>query len=325
MKNALEQPLNPPSSTYMSAHHRFTLAWSGCAFLLIVAGALVTSNDAGLAVPDWPTSFGSIYRIPPLVGGVKFEHTHRMIAELVGLLTIVFAVWTQLRETRTWMKYFGWTMLGLVIFQGVLGGITVLMKLPWYVSTFHAMVAQTFFALVVLSVFFTADDWNAGAQARRKHSGLLRTLSVLAVMAVYMQLFFGAAFRHNGMEFLPYGTRILPHLLGAGVATIILMATAIVTLVRYSDVEELRRPAVAMLWLLVTQLALGFAAYLTRIVLGKDAPQPLPSMVASTVAHVACGALLLASSLLLAVQVRRQLVHESAATANARDQKAVVA
>ncbi len=98
----------------------------------------MTSNDAGLSVPDWPTSFGSLYRLPPMVGGVKYEHTHRMIAEFIGLLIIVMAVWTQRVETRKWMRVLGWTALGAVIGQGILGGITVLHFLPWSISTAHA-------------------------------------------------------------------------------------------------------------------------------------------------------------------------------------------
>ena len=85
--------------TYNPAHHRFAVFLAWATFLLIVAGALVTSNDAGLSVPDWPTSFGSLYKIPPMVGGVQYEHTHRMIAEFIGLLIIVMAVWTQRVET----------------------------------------------------------------------------------------------------------------------------------------------------------------------------------------------------------------------------------
>ena len=94
--------------------------------MLIVLGALVTSNDAGLSVPDWPTSFGSLYKIPPMVGGVQYEHGHRMFAEFVGLLIIVMAVWTQRVERRKWMKAMGWIALAAVIGQGVLGGLTVL-------------------------------------------------------------------------------------------------------------------------------------------------------------------------------------------------------
>src|ERR1700686_138773 len=84
--DSMTQYPNAQSTPYHREHHRFTVLAAGCVFLLIIAGALVTSNDAGLSVPDWPTSFGSLYKIPPMVGGVKYEHTHRMIAEFIGLL-----------------------------------------------------------------------------------------------------------------------------------------------------------------------------------------------------------------------------------------------
>ena len=132
---------------------------AGCVFLLIIAGALVTSNEAGLSVPDWPTSFGSLYRIPPLVGGVKFEHGHRMLAEFIGLLTIGVAVWTQKVDRRRWMRVLGWSALGTVIAQGMLGGLTVLFYLPPAISTAHATLAQTFFCIMVSIAFFTSKSW----------------------------------------------------------------------------------------------------------------------------------------------------------------------
>src|ERR1700758_2372535 len=103
--------------------NRFAVVLSSCIFLLIVAGALVTSEDAGLSVPDWPTSFGSIYKIPPMVGGVRFEHTHRMIAEFVGVLTITFCIAAFRVEKRRWLKYLSATAIGTVIAQGILGGL----------------------------------------------------------------------------------------------------------------------------------------------------------------------------------------------------------
>src|SRR6185312_9740262 len=114
---------------------------------------------AGLAVPDWPTSFGSFYKIPPMVGGVKYEHGHRMVAQFVGLLTIILAIWTQRKDARSWMRKLGWFMLLLVIIQGTLGGLTVKMLLPWYISTAHAMVAQTFFSLTLLMTVFASRRW----------------------------------------------------------------------------------------------------------------------------------------------------------------------
>jgi len=126
---------------YNRGHHRLAVILAGWTFLLIIAGALVTSNDAGLSVPDWPTSFGSLYKIPKLVGGVKFEHTHRMIAQFVGFLSIVLAVWTWRTDPRRWMKYVGASALGLVIAQGILGGLTVLFYLPPAISSAHAALA----------------------------------------------------------------------------------------------------------------------------------------------------------------------------------------
>jgi cytochrome c oxidase assembly protein subunit 15 len=141
-------------------------------FCLIIAGALVTSNDAGLSVPDWPTSFGSLYKIPRMVGGVRFEHTHRMVAEFVGLLTIIIAIWTWRVDKRPWMKALGIGALGTVIAQGILGGITVLHFLPPAVSTAHAIVGQTFFCIAVAIALglsgsrrFRECSWTAIAPA----------------------------------------------------------------------------------------------------------------------------------------------------------------
>jgi len=131
-------------------------------FLLIIAGALVTSNDAGLSVPDWPTSFGSLYKIPKLVGGVKFEHTHRMIAQGAGLLTIILAVWTWRAEKRRWMRVLSLAALGTVIAQGILGGLTVLFYLPPPISSAHAVLAQTFFCIAVAMALFTGrSGWKS--------------------------------------------------------------------------------------------------------------------------------------------------------------------
>jgi cytochrome c oxidase assembly protein subunit 15 len=275
---------------------------AGVTFLLLIAGALVTSNDAGLAVPDWPTSFGSLYKIPPMVGGVKYEHGHRMVAQFVGLLTIILAVWTWRVEKRAWIRKLGFAALGLVIVQGVLGGITVLFFLPPWVSTAHATLGQTFFCTVVLMALFTSRSWVEGGRrdlldVRRPR---LLTLCRLTMAAVFAQLILGAAFRHSALK-------LVPHLLLAAVVTILVLWTATRVLADYSRVATLRRPAVLLMALLVVQLALGFAAYLTRVEWGADAPQPLLSMVVSTVAHVAVGALLLATSVVLAAQAQKNL------------------
>jgi cytochrome c oxidase assembly protein subunit 15 len=289
-------------------------------FLLIIAGALVTSNDAGLAVPDWPTSFGSFYKIPPMVGGVKYEHGHRMIAQFVGFLTIILAIWTQRSDRREWIRKLGWFALALVIAQGILGGLTVKMLLPWYVSTGHAILAQTFFSLTILMSIFASRRWieNEPQLTRDVDPVGLRTLSVIAIAAVYMQLFLGGAFRHGGMHFIY-------HILGAGVATAILLWTSVRALTAFPQVRPIRAAASAILGLLVLQLTLGFGAYLTRIEWGKDAAQPRMSMVLTTVAHVAIGALLLAHCFMLSVQAFRNLDSRTAENTIPADQKVVTA
>lgn len=269
---------------------------------MIIAGALVTSNDAGLSVPDWPTSFGSWYKIPKLVGGVKFEHTHRMIAQVAGLLTIILVVWTWRVEKRRWLKLLSYAALGTVIAQGILGGITVLFYLPPAISSAHAALAQTFFCLAVAMAIFTGRKWIE-EQPRfefddRRPS--LFTLTLLSIFVLYVQLILGAMFRHHGLSWWP-------HVLNAVVVSFVLAWTAVRALTVYSQIEDVRRPAITMLSLLIAQLCLGFTAFLTRVAWGRNAVQPELPMVMSTVAHVAVGALLLATTVILAIHVSRHV------------------
>jgi heme a synthase len=287
---------------YNQAHHRLAVLLACWTFLLIIAGALVTSNDAGLSVPDWPTSFGSLYKIPRLVGGVQFEHTHRMIAQGAGLLTIILAVWTWRVEKRRWLRILAYAAVGTVILQGILGGITVLFYLPPAVSSAHAALAQTFFCLAVALAVFTGRKWIEESPRvefdTRKPS--LFTLTLLSIFVLYVQLTLGAMFRHHGMSWWP-------HVLNAVIVSLVLAWTAIRAISVYSRVEAVRRPAIVMISLLIAQLGLGFAAFLTRVAWGRDAAQPELPMVASTVAHVAVGALLLATTVVLAIQIWRHV------------------
>ncbi len=233
------------STPYHRGHHRFAVLTASSVFLLIVAGALVTSNEAGLSVPDWPTSFGSLYRIPPLIGGVKFEHVHRMLAELIGLLTIGLAVWTQKVDKRRWMRILAWSALGTVIAQGILGGLTVLFYLPPAISTAHATLGQTFFCIMVSMAFFTSKSWVQApvAVVHPDARPRLTTLSLLTVAAVWLQLILGAAFRHSGI-------RLLPHVIGAGVVFCLVNWLAISTLKRHRGTPQLATPAAVLLVLL---------------------------------------------------------------------------
>jgi cytochrome c oxidase assembly protein subunit 15 len=270
--------------------------------VLIVAGALVTSNDAGLSVPDWPTTFGSLYRMPRMVGGVLFEHGHRMVAEFVGFNTIILAIWTGLVEKRRWLRILAVAALGTVIAQGILGGLTVRHFLPPAISSAHAALAQTFFCIAVCIAMFTGRNWieevpRVEPETRRPS---LFTLTLLSIFVLYVQLILGAMFRHRGLSWWPHAAH-------AAIVAIVLTWTAVRALSQYSRILAVKKAATLMLSLLVAQLCLGFAAFITKVVWGVDAAQPELPMVAATVAHVAVGALLLATTVVLAIQVWRHI------------------
>jgi len=280
----------------------------------------VTSNDAGLSVPDWPTSFGHLFKIPRMVGGVEFEHGHRMFAEFIGILTITIAVWTWRSDHRSWMKKLGIAALATIIVQGVLGGITVLEFLPPAVSTAHAMVGQTFFCIAVCIAMFTGRQWvgeeHKAAIDRQRLS--LQTLSLLSIGILYVQLFLGGMFRHNGMGWQP-------HIINAAVVTIILTWTAVRALTQYSEVDAVRRPAALLVGLLIVQIALGFFAFIEKVVLGASAVQRTAYMVPATVAHTAVGSLLLATAVVLAIQTWRYVSVQRTERVPANKRKVVTA
>jgi cytochrome c oxidase assembly protein subunit 15 len=225
-----------------------------------------------------------------------------MIAQVAGLLTIVLAVWTWRAEKRRWLRILGFAALGTVIAQGVLGGITVLFYLPPAVSSAHAALAQTFFCIAVAMALFTGKKWVEEQPAlefdQRRPS--LFTLTLLSIFVLYVQLILGAMFRHHGLSWWP-------HVVHAVVVSFVLAWTAVRALTVYPQIEAIRRPAIMMLSLVIAQLCLGFTAFLTRVSWGRDAVQPEFPMVVSTVAHVAVGALLLASTVILALQVWRHV------------------
>jgi cytochrome c oxidase assembly protein subunit 15 len=271
-------------------------------FVVITAGALVTSNDAGLSVPDWPTSFGYLVKVPHFVGGVRYEWSHRMVAGTVGMLTLAIAIWTLLVERRRWLRWLAVGALCTFIAQATLGGMTVLFFQPPWLSTAHATVAQTFFCIAVAIALFTGRKWveeqpQVEFDSRRPS---LSTLTLLSIFVLYMQLILGGMFRHHGMSWWP-------HVLNAVTVSFVLAWTAVRALSVYSKIEAVRRPAIVMLSLLITQLCLGFTAFLTRVTWGRNAAQPELPMVVSTVAHVAVGALLLATTVVLAIQVWRHV------------------
>lgn len=288
------------------------------AFLLLIAGGLVTSNNAGLAVPDWPTSFGSLYKMPRMIGGVKFEHGHRMVAEAVGLLTIVVAVWTWMVDKRRWMRGLTLAAVAGVVFQGVLGGLTVLNFLPPAISTAHATVGQTMFCVLAAIAVFTSRSWIEEPQEKilpADSRKLIRHLWML-IGFLYLQLILGAAFRHVWTKWGPPGSNqwpvhrivhafLYPHILNALLVAGLVLYVSLTALVRHNTISRLRRPAIALLLLLIVQLLLGVSAYIVRVVQGVNEVQPTLALVGITVAHLGVGALMLAVAVILSIQTYR--------------------
>ena len=294
-------PFNP-------GFHRFAVFTACATFILIIAGALVTSNDAGLSVPDWPTSYGHVFRLPPWIGGIRYEHSHRMIAGFTIFLTASIALWTWLADRRGWMKVLAFGALGTIIVQAVLGGMTVLHFLPPAISTAHATVAQTFFCIAVLIAVFSSRRWvqETPAVTVDDQRPTLLTLGLLSIFILYVQLVLGALFRHHGLPWWP-------HVLNALTVALILTWTGVRAITQFPKVDAIRRPAALLLFILVLQLCLGFAAFLTRLVWSVGAPQPEFPMVIATVTHVTVGAILLATTAVLTLQVWR---HSPAAQRN---------
>jgi heme a synthase len=292
-----------------------------CTFLLIIAGGLVTSTDSGLAVPDWPKSYGTW--MPPMVGGIFYEHGHRMVAAFVGLLTAILALWFFAREKRTWVRRLGYIALLSVIVQGVLGGITVLYLLPTPISVMHATLAQTFFSLIVCLALFTSKSWSAEPAEIAVPAGT-RALWIGAVCAVYVQLILGAWMRHSGAELaipdfpLAFG-RLIPAFATPQIAihfahrvwaivVFILVCLTFVSITRNFRHTDLYNPALLLLFLVFVQIGLGGLTVLSRVA------------VPITTAHVAVGALILATSVVVAVRSYRiHIVLEPAASAVAAE------
>jgi heme a synthase len=210
--------------------HRYSVFLAACTLLLVMAGATVTSKEAGLSVPDWPLSYGQV--MPPMTGNIFYEHGHRMIASTVGFLTIILAVWLWQSSEPAWLKRLGWVALALVIVQGTLGGLTVLYLLPPAVSILHACTAQAFFTLVCSIALFTSPAWKR-PQMAVENMGSLGTLVLWAPACVFVQLALGAAFRHKVLN-------IIPHIGGAMVASFAVFTVGIFTLLSARENANVR-------------------------------------------------------------------------------------
>lgn len=286
-------------SDYSAGLHRWSILLAFCTLLLVVAGGLVTSRDAGLSVPDWPLSYGKL--MPPMEGGILYEHGHRMVATTVGLLTIVSVVWLFRSERRKWLRRLGVIALIAVVVQGVLGGLTVLLLLPWWISTSHACLAQLFFSTTVAMALFTADWWLRGPITLDEDPRFpIRGWSLLAPVCVLGQVALGAAARHKAIG-------SIYHIAGAPIVTGVILWVSLRILLHYARNRELLLASTTLLGITFCQVFLGIAAYMSRIAYA-DEVQPMPLMVTFTVLHVAVGALTMAASVALAILVRRNVM-----------------
>ena len=299
--------------------HRFAVFVAVATFGLIVAGGLVTSTDSGLSVPDWPTTYGQnmfTFPLSKMVGGIRFEHTHRLIAATVGMLTIVLAIWLARREPRRGVRLLGWLALGAVVGQGVLGGLTVIFLLPTAISVAHACLAQTFFCLVVTIAVVTSPRWRERApvslRAAFGASPVSRMAGWMAIL-VYLQLLIGAVMRHlkaglairdfplaqgalvPPLDSFPVAIHFVHRVNAVAIAVVAGMLVARAVRSRRTGLEK---GAFGLAGLVAAQIALGAATVLS----GKD--------VLLTTAHVATGALVLGTTLTfgicsLATELRR--------------------
>ena len=296
-----------------NALHRYAVFTACATLMLLVAGALVTSNDAGLSIPDWPLAYGSL--TPPMVGGIRYEFAHRVIATCVGLLTIGLAAWLWRAEKRPWMRWLGLAALGGVVAQGILGGLTVRMVQAPPVSAAHATLAQLFFSTVVAIAVFTGSWWQSNVPLLEdSRSPRLRSLTVWAAVAVLLQLILGAALRHKAFG-------IVPHLVGAVIVTGLVFMTASALKGRFPSVGPLRSCARALHILIGLQLLLGGGAWWSRRY-SAQFPQPVPVMVTLTVVHTVTGALVLAAAVVTTLLVYRMIRPEASTMLAASSAKA---
>jgi cytochrome c oxidase assembly protein subunit 15 len=276
-------------------------------FPLLFVGGLVTSMGAGLAVPDWPTTFGyNMFTYPwsKMVGGIFYEHSHRLFGSVVGFLTILLTVSLWRLEPRQWLRRLGLVALGAVILQGTLGGLRVIL-LQQTLAMIHACFAQAFFALAASLALFTSVEWD-GQPVKKicADAGRVQRLGLLTSGFLYLQVILGAIVRHRG-------ELVVGHILGAVLAAIHVLLLASRVRRHHGDQPTLTRSASLLRLLLFVQLGLGIGAYLAKFtVFGA----PLnPYLVPLATSHVVVGALMFVTSVRLTLRAFRFLTAQEPA------------
>ena len=237
---------------------------------------MVTSKNVGLAVPDWPTTFGYnmfLFPFSKWVGGILFEHTHRLIASAVGFLTIILAIWLWRGESRRWVRNLGLIALAGVILQGTLGGLRVTM-LKDEIGIFHACVAQAFLALLMVIALVTTNFWRSldEIDITQKKFVPIPRLAIAITLAIYVQLALGATMRHQHRDL---SILDFPTANGAWIPDT--SATALEKINAWRDARGLSDVDAFQVWLQMTHrfiallIAIGVILFCSRV--WRDAPQ----------------------------------------------------
>jgi len=277
---------------------RFAFITVGATFLLLTIGGIVSSKGVGMAVPDWPTTFGeNMFTFPfsKMVGGVFYEHSHRLMGSLVGILTmgLTFFIWW--KEERRWLKWLSVAALLSVILQGIMGGLRVI-EISTYYAVAHGAFAHLFFALIVSITLFLTDFWrNSGSETHSEDHTTLRKLSIYTSTTIYIQLILGAIYRHTG-------ELLWLHLLFAFAVTVLLFLLTDSVSKKIGEIRFLKKVSILLGALIIFQLFTGMGAFMVKL-FSPDRLQVPPMVVGMTVVHVLSGALLFASSVVLTLGI----------------------
>ena len=302
------------AAAYNPGVHRFAVFVVVWTVLLLIAGALVTSNDAALAVPDWPLSYGSL--TPPMVGGIFFEHSHRLIAGGLGILAVILAIVIWVKDDRRWLRWFGMIAVVGVVIQAILGGQVVIRLLHYWLPVIHACFAQIVFAAVLSIAVFTSRWWITNQTLLEDGGGFsIRALASLNAIIVFFQVFLGAGFRHQDLP-------IWPHIAGSLLVLASVVCTAVILRKRFPQSRELTKARILLHSFFGVQFLLGLGAYWARLTTA-DAPQPMRLMVLLTVTHTVVGALLFAVCILTVLLCYRLVPSGREAAATAQNEAAV--